>query len=222
MGIRAKLASRSKKLSRKRTYGFLERHLSRLTHDAKVLSVGASGEYGAHLDRVAKRVGFKVTSSDIDADRSPDVVDDICASKLPDNSFDVVVMSSVLEHVQYPFEAAREIDRVLKPGGYALLIVPFLFPIHGRPHDYFRFTSFGLRHLFSHMQVDVLEERDNWLEATMVLLSRPLREQGKKRLLTRMAATAVALMLFPVATRIGDGFDFMTSGYLVKVTKKGG
>lgn len=219
MGIRNKLAKRSKSLSRKRTYSFLEHHLNSLPPGTKVLSVGSAGEYGKHLDQVAARVGFTVTSCDIDANRNPDIVDDICASKIPPDSFDVVVMSSVLEHLKDPFEAARAIDRALRPGGYALLIVPFLFPIHGRPNDYFRFTSYGLRHLFSHMRIDVLQERDNWLEAMMVLLSRPLREKGKKRLITRMVATIVALALFPIATRVGNGFDFMTSGYLMKVSK---
>jgi ubiquinone/menaquinone biosynthesis C-methylase UbiE len=45
-----------------------------------------------------------------------------CAMQLPDNAFDLVISRLVLEHLPEPAKAAREILRVLKPGGTAIII----------------------------------------------------------------------------------------------------
>jgi SAM-dependent methyltransferase len=70
--------------------------------------------------------------------------------KLPfkSNSFDAVFSFAVLEHVKNPFECAREIVRVLKPGGKLYAVVPFLQPFHGYPDHYYNMTSSGLKNLF--------------------------------------------------------------------------
>lgn len=65
-----------------------------------------------------------------------------------DNVFDGVFSFAVLEHVRDPFACAREIVRVLKPGGKLYCVVPFLQPLHGYPHHYFNMTHEGLRSLF--------------------------------------------------------------------------
>nr|WP_294528528.1 class I SAM-dependent methyltransferase [uncultured Rhodopila sp.] len=65
-----------------------------------------------------------------------------------DHCFDGVITLAVLEHVRDPFACAREIIRVLKPGGELLANVPFLQPLHGYPHHYYNMTHLGLRALF--------------------------------------------------------------------------
>lgn len=47
----------------------------------------------------------------------------------PDNTFDLVITSDILEHVRHPWEAIREIYRVLKPGGYHIFSIPITIPI---------------------------------------------------------------------------------------------
>ncbi len=64
------------------------------------------------------------------------------------DTFDYVWCSAVLEHVPHPGRVALEISRVLKPGGWAFVQVPFLENVHGWPDDYDRFTLQGLRVLF--------------------------------------------------------------------------
>jgi SAM-dependent methyltransferase len=49
---------------------------------------------------------------------------DITQTKLPDASYDVVIANHVLEHIDDDRQAMREIFRLLKPGGIAVLSVP--------------------------------------------------------------------------------------------------
>jgi SAM-dependent methyltransferase len=74
--------------------------------------------------------------------------------KLPfkSNVFDAVFSLVVLEHVKNPFECAKEITRVLKPGGTLYAAVPFLQPFHGYPDHYYNMTSSGLKNLFSELE----------------------------------------------------------------------
>lgn len=62
-------------------------------------------------------------------------------------SFDVVLCTMLLEHVVDPRRVLAEARRVLKPGGRAILTVPGVWPSHEAPHDYWRFTRFGLEQL---------------------------------------------------------------------------
>lgn len=64
-------------------------------------------------------------------------------------SFDAVFSFLVLEHVRNPFECAREMLRVVKPGGIIYAIAPFLQPFHGYPDHYYNMTSNGLKNLFA-------------------------------------------------------------------------
>ncbi len=77
-------------------------------------------------------------------DYNPDVIGDIHAMPFVDDSQDAVICIAVLEHVEDPWKACREIHRVLKPGGYAYFYVPFLFYYHaekGYYKDYWRFSQ---------------------------------------------------------------------------------
>ena len=65
----------------------------------------------------------------------------------PDGVFDVVVCTQVLEHVAEPERVLCELQRVLRPGGRLLLSAPQRWHEHQTPHDFFRYTSYGLEHL---------------------------------------------------------------------------
>jgi SAM-dependent methyltransferase len=65
-----------------------------------------------------------------------------------DGTFDAVISLAVLEHVRDPFASARELYRVLKPGGTLLCIVPLMSPVHGYPDHYYNMTATGVRNLF--------------------------------------------------------------------------
>ena len=58
--------------------------------------------------------------------------------------FDAVLCTQVLEHLEWPRQSVKEMHRVLKPGGKLYLTVPMAQNEHQAPHDYFRYTSYGL------------------------------------------------------------------------------
>jgi SAM-dependent methyltransferase len=65
-----------------------------------------------------------------------------------DDTFDAALSLAVLEHVENPFLCARELIRVVKPGGRIFAIIPFLWPEHGYPSHYFNATRSGMLELF--------------------------------------------------------------------------
>jgi SAM-dependent methyltransferase len=120
-------------------------------YDAYVTALIARHEAGIVLDCGAGRrqryyknvVNYEIVDYD-----STDVLG--VGEDLPfrDGSFDAVISIAVLEHVRDPFQCAREIVRVLKPGGELICCVPFLQPLHGFPHHYYNMSPQGLRALF--------------------------------------------------------------------------
>ncbi|MCS0501309.1 class I SAM-dependent methyltransferase [Ancylobacter mangrovi] len=76
------------------------------------------------------------------------VVGTECRYPFPDNTFDAIGCFSVLEHTKNPWSVAREIHRMLKPGGRCYIDWPFLAPVHGYPSHYFNATREGLKLAF--------------------------------------------------------------------------
>jgi len=65
--------------------------------------------------------------------------------QLDDESYDTVILSDVLEHIAEPQALLSEVSRVLRSnGGVLLLNVPFYYPIHEEPFDFYRYTRFSL------------------------------------------------------------------------------
>jgi len=67
-----------------------------------------------------------------------------------DNSIDAILFTQVLEHVRQPMVIIDEITRVLKPNGLVIITVPFMYPAHGLPHDYRRYTLNGIAETIEH------------------------------------------------------------------------
>ncbi len=66
---------------------------------------------------------------------------------LEDASIDSAMATEVLEHCPDPLVVLREIRRVLKPGGAFFFTVPYIWPLHDAPWDFYRYTPFSLKNL---------------------------------------------------------------------------
>ena len=77
-----------------------------------------------------------------------DLICDLEQLPFSENKFDAVICTQVLEHVKEPQWVINEAFRTLKPGGVIHLSAPQGWGIHQQPHDYFRFTKYGLQYLF--------------------------------------------------------------------------
>ncbi len=98
-----------------------------------------------------------------------DVLGDLEAIPLRQGAADHVVCMVVLEHTRRPGRVLEEFARVLKDGGRLWLVVPFLWEEHQAPNDFFRFTRYGLQHLFKDvpLRIDLMEPMGGffWLAA---------------------------------------------------------
>ncbi|MDH4203786.1 MAG: class I SAM-dependent methyltransferase [Phycisphaerae bacterium] len=74
-----------------------------------------------------------------------------------DNAFETIVLSDVLEHIHSPALLWNEMYRILSPGGKILLNTPFYYWLHEIPHDYYRYTEFGLRYLAEQAKFRICE-----------------------------------------------------------------
>lgn len=106
------------------------------------------GNENPWLSEHIKKVDYKVL--DKVPDYHPDIVGDVHDLPLEDASVDAIICIAVLEHVEEPQKAVREMYRVLKPGGYLYIYVPFLYYYHPMPGyygDFYRFTFDGVKYL---------------------------------------------------------------------------
>jgi SAM-dependent methyltransferase len=140
--------------------------VAKYASDLKTLEVGAYGNpsYGKYF---SNKIGL-----DIRPGPGVDVVGDVYQLPFGDNEFDIVLCMVVLEHLEEPSRAIVEMRRVLKPGGKILVSVPFLFPIHDSPNDFWRFTKYGLKVLFKDWDIVELSAETNFNETFAVLLQR--------------------------------------------------
>lgn len=86
--------------------------------------------------------------------RNTDVVADAHRLPFKDRVFDAVVSFNTFEHLHDPTTAAREIFRVLKPGGKVVIHTAFLQPLHEPPHHYYNATKYGILNWFSEFDFD--------------------------------------------------------------------
>jgi SAM-dependent methyltransferase len=81
--------------------------------------------------------------------KKPDCYFDGQTIPYSDGSFDGILCTQVLEHVENPDALLPECNRVLKDKGHFVVSVPFAFREHEQPNDFRRFTSYGLQRALS-------------------------------------------------------------------------
>jgi SAM-dependent methyltransferase len=206
------------------TRAHLETFLAQHATDARVLDIGAGGS--SYHRYFPNRV-----SIDIDPARKPDVVADAHALPFKDQEFEALLCTEVLEHLRDPRTAVSEMSRVLRSGGTLILTTRFVYPLHDTPHDYWRYTKYGLRDLFKEWDIVTLEPEVGTFSTIGVLLQRigfQTRLKGGK--VTKAAVYALAWVFDHLNWLVQDEYgditrsvaetDILASGYYLVCKKK--
>lgn len=77
----------------------------------------------AFFERFKHLKNLEYTTADLESPLA-DIKLDVMKMPLADESYDVVMCNHVMEHVENDITAMKEIYRILKPGGFAILQVP--------------------------------------------------------------------------------------------------
>lgn len=208
----------TKKYTRDKLIRFLRAHRT----DGYTLDIGCGNQ-------AYKTLFPNSICADIDPDRHPDVVADLHNLKqFASNSFDCVLCTEVLEHCYDPQKASEEMFRVLKPGGILLLSTRFIFPMHDTPHDYYRFTKYGLQHLFQDFKIIELKEEANSMETMGILYQRLAFQSVTRTVLSRLfwflraercTKKREPLRQYGNLLHTGESEIILTSGYYLALQK---
>jgi len=129
---------------------------------ARVLDAGAGeNKYKHHFAR-QRYCGVDLAVGDAKWDYSRlDAMADLAALPFRNGTFDAALNIVTLEHVTDPAGALAEIGRVLAAGAPLVVAVPQDWETHQAPHDYFRYTRYGLAKLLEQAGFGVVELRSH-------------------------------------------------------------
>lgn len=115
---------------------------------ANVLDVGSYDVNGTYRP-VVDRMGWRYTGLDVEKGPNVDLVSfDPYHFPLADDTYDIVMTGSTMEHVEAIWLWVPELARVLRPGGMLAIVTHWQFPEHRYPVDCWRIMPDGMRYLF--------------------------------------------------------------------------
>jgi SAM-dependent methyltransferase len=131
-----------------------------LPPNARLLDAGAGeGKYRHHFAR-QRYCGVDLAVGDAAWDYSGlDALADLTALPFRAATFEAALHIVTIEHLPEPGRALAELARTLAPGGLLLLAAPHEWEVHQAPHDYFRYTRYGLAYLLEQSGFEVREMR---------------------------------------------------------------
>jgi SAM-dependent methyltransferase len=143
-------------------------------YNGVVLDIGGRdrGKFKSPKDRVKKWI-----VADIEKSRNPDVVLDVSDMfSIKSESIDVINAIELFEHVEKIEKGLSECFRVLKKDGTVIITAPFLYPIHGDPFDFQRWTEAKWRKELAIIgfKIEKLEIMGKYFTVIADILKKPL------------------------------------------------
>jgi len=141
---------------------------------------------------------------------------------------DTVISLAVLEHLCEPQIMLNEAFRILKPEGRIILQVPWQWWIHEVPHDYFRYTPYGLKYMFEKAGFQEVEVTPRSGFFTMIVMklnyfsARFIRGPRLLRVIIKMGLIPfwyVGQKIAPILDKLDKNWAAETSGYYVTARK---
>lgn len=93
-------------------------------------------------------IGVDVVSND-----PKDIISEAWNIPQKSNTADIVISTFSLEHIAMIEKTTKEITRLLKKKGLLFVIVPFVYPEHEAPNDFWRFSQYSIPFLFSDFHI---------------------------------------------------------------------
>lgn len=163
---------------------------------------------------------------------------DLAKIPVENGRFDFVVFNQVMEHLPEPRSVLEELWRVLKPSGKMIYTGPLFYEEHMQPYDFYRYTQFGLRHLFTSTGFEI--EQLDWMEGYFgtvayqlnnVARYLPWRPSETKLgfagyslaavlVLTKVACSGASILFHKIETRVKYKASGYPKNYVVIVRKK--
>jgi SAM-dependent methyltransferase len=193
----------------------------------KVIDIGCGNKPYEKLfhGKITNYTGCDISQNKLN---TVDIICNVTDIPLPTESFDTVFCTQVIEHVANHEQLLNESYRLLKPGGHLILSCPLYWPVHGEPHDFFRFTKFGLEYLLHKKGFSILEMISNggaWATAGQAMVhgfefsrSKSLRIRVMRFFFFRLRFISLINTFFEWADK-KDFTDTNTMNYVV-VAKK--
>jgi SAM-dependent methyltransferase len=199
----------------------------------KVLDVGSGDrQLENYLDSHVRYFGIDYPPSGQRYRKRPHVWGDAIHLPFRSSTIDSLVLLDVLEHLPDPGLALNEAARVLKAEGIVVASVPFLYPIHDAPFDFWRITQYQIERLAAGAGLEILRltERGKALETAALLACLALAQSAIEALQQRSPLALIlipSLLMVPFLNIMGYGLSrlfpvrhFMPLGYLAVFKKR--
>jgi SAM-dependent methyltransferase len=176
----------------------------------KVLDVGCGNKPYMSLYRASEYIGLEIDSPENRAAKSADHYYDGERFPFESQSFDSVVSNQVFEHVRDPDLFLSEISRVLRTDGLVLITAPFVWDEHEQPHDYTRYSSFGMTSILNRHGFEILELRKSVDDIRIVfqLLNAYIHKQTLTR--SKLANLLLTVLLMAPVNIVGEIMSWIT------------
>lgn len=177
--------------------------------------------------------GFRgETEKPLDPHQKYNYVGDITATGAPSDTFDLVILTEVLEHVPEPLLAMQELARVAKPGGRIIVTAPFTSGSHQKPYHFAAGYSREWYHYAAQkygLEVVDVQSQGDYFKLLVQELNRamhnPLPDGVSRESVSVLQSTMVAYMS-RMSQKYGDGSpnklevaDDFTIGWMVEFVK---
>ena len=125
--------------------------------DADILEIGSGVKKRktSAVEIFSKAKKFQQT--DVDVDLGYKTLD-LTNIQSFDKEYDLVICTNVLEHIYDVRTAVNNLYKLVKKDGNIVVSVPFVYPLHDEPEDFWRFTEHSLRKLFENFEITTLKK----------------------------------------------------------------
>jgi len=206
---------------------YLDNLLSATDFFGKVLDVGGKkdnkrGNFRPSLGKVEKWEYLN-----IDPATNPDYCCSAEAIPVADETYDIALMTEVLEHLENPERVIAEVYRVLKKEGHVVATMPFLYPIHADPLDFQRWTPAKIKLEFENagLIIEKIEPVGSVFGVLYDLLNVSLgiasknQYTFKNRVINKLIMPILAKILIIIDKLYLYKSSFITTGYYITAKK---